>query len=150
MRWTGLDETLANKIIDGLDQLLIDMANDPGHPLRMKAEEGLAKLAFDLQHDAETRARVMVMKAEILDNPAIERWWLGMWEQMRAGLLKMVRDPGAALGGQFGEALRQLGETLQQDARLRATINRFVPPGRRRHSRRLWRRHRTAGLRDGT
>ncbi|MFZ8420394.1 DUF445 family protein, partial [Staphylococcus aureus] len=30
MRWTGLDETLANKIIDGLDQMLAEMAVDPG------------------------------------------------------------------------------------------------------------------------
>src|SRR3546814_19148144 len=41
----------------------------------------------------------------------------------RSGL---VRDPNDALAGQFGEALRQLGETLQHDDKLRATINRFV------------------------
>src|SRR3546814_11862676 len=38
----------------------------------------------------------------------------------------LVRDPNDALAGQFGEALRQLGETLQHDDKLRATINRFV------------------------
>jgi uncharacterized membrane-anchored protein YjiN (DUF445 family) len=126
LRWTGLDETLANKIIDGLDKLLNDMAEDRDHPVRIRAEEALDLLAYDLQHDLAMRARVMTMKAEILDNPAIEHWWLGVWEQARAGLLKMVRRPDAALAGQFGDALRQLGETLQQDARLRSTINRFV------------------------
>src|SRR5690606_22868540 len=42
MRWTGLDERLANAIVDGLNKLLAEMAEDPTHPLRAKAEEGLA------------------------------------------------------------------------------------------------------------
>jgi len=126
MRWTGLDETLANKIISGLDTMIHDMAADPDHPLRAKAEEGLVALAHDLQHDERMRLRVEAVKAEIIDNPAMQRWLDGLWEQARASLLRIARDPDAALTGQLGEALRQLGETLQQDAMLRATINRFV------------------------
>ena len=38
LRWTGLDENVANAIIDGLRRLLADMADDPGHSLRLKAE----------------------------------------------------------------------------------------------------------------
>ena len=41
-------------------------------------------------------------------------------------MLRMARDPEKLLGGHVGEALRSLGETLQRDARLRATINRFA------------------------
>ena len=126
MRWTGLDETLANKIIDGLDTMIHDMASDPEHPLRAKAEEGLVALAHDLQHDERMRLRVEAVKAEIIDNPAMQRWLDGLWEQARTSLLRIARDPDAALTGQLGDALRQLGETLQQDAMLRATINRFV------------------------
>ncbi|HVI98940.1 MAG TPA: DUF445 domain-containing protein [Sphingomonas sp.] len=126
LRWTGLDETIANKIIDALDRLLGEMAADTAHPLRLKIEDSLAELAFDLQHDPAMRDRVFRLKDEMLANPAVERWWMSMWEQMRRGLITMVRDPNDALGGQFGEALRQLGETLQHDDRLRATINRFL------------------------
>ncbi|MEO7689387.1 MAG: DUF445 domain-containing protein [Sphingomonas sp.] len=126
MRWTGLDETLANKIIDGLDKMISDMASDPDHPLRAKAEEGLVALAHDLQHDERMRERVEAVKAEIIENPAMQRWLDGLWEQARTRLLRVARDPDEALTGQLGVALRQLGETLQQDAMLRATINRFV------------------------
>jgi uncharacterized membrane-anchored protein YjiN (DUF445 family) len=126
MRWTGLDETLANKIIAGLAKLIGDMAEDPGHPLRAKAEEGLAKLAQDLQHDAGRRAQVEAFKNELLDNPALGDWWMGVWESGRAALLRLARDPDRVLAGDLGGALRQLGETLQGDARLAETINRFV------------------------
>ena len=126
MRWTGLDETLANKIIAGLDGMIHDMASQPDHPLRAKAEEGLAQLAHDLQFDPAMRERVEGFKAEMLDNPALSDWWQGIWEQMRGAMLKIARDPDAMIAGRFGEALRQLGTTLQEDEELAHTINRFA------------------------
>lgn len=126
LRWTGLDENVANAIISGLQKLLDDMAEDPGHPLRAKAEEGLQKLAFDLQFDPEMQARVAKIRDEIVENPAMQRWIGGLWEQGRAGLLRAARDPSGAMAGRFGEALRQLGGTLQDDGQLRAVLNRFA------------------------
>ena len=126
LRWTGLDERLANAIIDGLQKMLDDMAAEPDHPLRAKAEEGLATLAHDLQHDEKMQKRVANLRDEILENPAMRKWLDGLWESARAALLRSARDPDAALVGKFGEALRQLGETLQSDEKLRITINRFM------------------------
>lgn len=126
LRWTGLDETLADKIIDGLLKLLDEMTVDPGHPVRLKAEDGLARLAEDLQFDPVMQRRVADLRDELLDNDAMRRWLDGLWEQGRAALLRAARDPRSAMGGKFGEAVRQLGETLQQDERLRVTINRFA------------------------
>src|SRR5687768_16662840 len=58
LRLAGLDEKLADAIIDGLRRLSIDMAVDVDHPLRKKAEEGLAKLSRDLVEDPDLRAKV--------------------------------------------------------------------------------------------
>ena len=126
LRWTGLDETVADKLIDGLDKLLHDMAEDPGHPIRLKIEEGLDRLAWDLQYDPAMRARVEAMKDDLIANPAMQRWLDGLWEQAREGLLRLARDPEAVTAGKLGETLRQLGQTLQSDPRLASTINRFV------------------------
>ncbi|HEX8388260.1 MAG TPA: DUF445 domain-containing protein, partial [Sphingomonas sp.] len=126
LRWTGLDESLSDRIIDGLDKLLGEMARNPQHPLRLRAEDGLDRLAWDLQHDPETRLRVESLKAELIDNPAVQRWLDGMWEQARAGLLKIARDPERVMAGKLGDMLRQLGHTLQTDERLGHTINRFT------------------------
>ena len=126
LRLAGLDERLAEAIVDGLRRLSIDMAVDPDHPVRAKAEEGLASLAWKLQHDPDTRARVEAWKNEMIDNPAVADWIGGLWENSRAGLLAAARDPEAALAGKFGEALRQLGETLQREPRLARAINQFA------------------------
>jgi uncharacterized membrane-anchored protein YjiN (DUF445 family) len=126
IRLAGLDEKLADAIIDGLRRLSIDMAVDPRHPLRAKAEEGLAKLAVDLRNDPELRGRVEEIKNEIIGNKAVTAWIDGLWERARAGLLNSARNPEQAMGGKFGEAVRQLGTTLQEDRHLRATINQFA------------------------
>lgn len=126
MRWTGLDEKLSNAIVDGLHKLLDEMATDPGHPLRLRAEEGLAKLADDLRNDPEMREKVMRLKDEIIENPAVTAWIDGLWQAARQGMLRAARDPQAALAGKLGEALRQLGRTLQEDERLKHTINQFA------------------------
>lgn len=126
LRWTGLDETLANKIIDGLQKMLSEMTEDPAHPLRAKAEEGLAHLAIDLQDDPVMQERVAKLRDEIMANPAMRRWLDGLWESARAAMLKSARDPDAVLAGKLGDMLIQLGQTLQDDPKLGTTLNRFV------------------------
>lgn len=126
LRWTGLDENVADALITGLNKLLYDMADYPEHPLRIRVNEMLADLGHDLQHDPEMQAKVARLKDEIVDNPAMQRWIDGLWQQARSALLRAARDPDKAMAGKFGEALRQLGTTLQQDDALRDTINRFA------------------------
>lgn len=126
LRWTGLDETIANKIIDGLDKMLADMAEQPDHPLRNKAEEGLATLARDLQQNPEMQERIESLKLALLENPAMQNWINGLWEQARHAMLRAARDPERLLSGGVGDMLRQLGQTLEHDARLRNTLNRYI------------------------
>lgn len=125
MRWTGLDDRVANEVLDGLYKLLADMAADPHHPVRAKTEESLVHLAAELRHDPDLRKKVNEWKLELIENPAIASWLDGIWEQGREALLRAARDPDAALAGQFGDALIQLGNSLQQDEQLNRQINRF-------------------------
>ncbi len=126
VRIAGLDEKIADSIIDGLRRLMIDMAVDPYHPLRAKAEEGMAQLAWDMRYDPAMRAKVDDWKNQIVENKAVSDWVEGLWENARMGLLKAARDPEGTMAGKFGEAVRQLGETLQADVRLKTTINQFA------------------------
>lgn len=126
LRWTGLDENVADAVINGLNKLVFDMADDPEHPLRLRINEMLEDLAWDLQHSEKMQARVNALKDEMVANPAMQAWIDGLWQHGRAALLKAARDPDKAMAGRLGETLSQLGETLQQDARLKTMINRFA------------------------
>jgi uncharacterized membrane-anchored protein YjiN (DUF445 family) len=126
VRMTGIDEAIANRIVAGLAKLIGEMAEQGDHPFRLKAEEGLAKLAHDLQHDADMQDRVNRIRDEILDNEAVKRWLDGLWEQGRGALLRAARNPDSLLAGRLGEMLEQLGQMLGEDVRLKAMINRFT------------------------
>ena len=126
IRWTGLDERLANGILDGLYKLLAETIIDPDHPLRRKAEEGLETLAHDLLGDPKMQVRVQQMKLEVLANPAMGHWLDGIWERTRAALLRSTREPDQALAGQLGTSLAELGNALQRDGRLQLLVNRFA------------------------
>ncbi len=128
LRWTGLDERVANSVINGLYKLLAEVLVDRDHPLRGKLQEGLDSFAHDLQHDPEMRAKVEELKRELLANPALAEWWMGVWERIRAGLIRMAREPGAqgTLGGQLSGALAELGAALRKDPRLQTQVNRFA------------------------
>jgi len=126
VRLAGLDSKIADSLIDGLRRLTIDMAVDADHPLRAKAEEGMAQLAWDMRYDPAMRVKVEEVKNQIVENKAMSDWVEGLWENARASLLKAARDPDAVMAGKFGEAMRQLGETLQHDAQLKSTINTFA------------------------
>lgn len=126
LRWTGLDETLANTILDGLYKLLAECIVDPHHPLRTKLEDLLAGLAHDLRHDPAMQAKVSRMKGEILANRAMGAWIDGLWERARGAALDALSHPGGLLQGRMGAGLAGFGAGLQTDARLRHQVNRFA------------------------
>jgi uncharacterized membrane-anchored protein YjiN (DUF445 family) len=126
LRWTGLDERLSDSVLDGLYRLLAEILVDPEHPLRRKVEEGLAKLAQDLQHDPAMRAKVERMKNDLLSNPALGSWWMGVWERLRLALIELARGSNTALSGQLSASLAELGVNLRDNPALQVQVNRFA------------------------
>lgn len=126
LRFTGLDERLANSVLDGLYKLLAEVLVDPEHPLRDKIEEGLQELAKGLREDPEMQERVERLKREMLGNPAIGEWWQGVWERLRSGLIKTIRTSGGTGNSYVGETLGELGAALRDDERLQRQVNRFA------------------------
>ena len=126
LRWTGLDERLANTILDGLYRLLAECIVNPDHPLRLRLEAGLAGLARDLVHDPALRARVELIKRGSLAHPATAAWLDTLWLRGRAAMLRAVRDPRGALSGRVGEVLAGFGQSLQTDAQLQWQVNRLA------------------------
>ena len=126
LKLAGLDERLANAVIDGLRKLTVEMSTDPAHPVRLKIEEALAQLANDLQTRPETRERVESIKDQLLDNKSVSLWLDALWQKGREAIIKAARNPDAVLAGKLGEVLKSMGATLEKDPRIRAAINQFA------------------------
>jgi len=126
LRFTGLDTRIANSVLDGLYKLLAEMIVQPDHPLKVKLEQMLERLAHDLVHDEATKTKIEAAKRELLANPAVTAWWQSVWDRLRRKLIDTARDPDAALGAHLTQMVGELGLALREDSRLQAQINRFA------------------------
>src|SRR5688500_8354232 len=126
LKLAGLETKLADSIIDGLRKLTTEMSTDPAHPVRIKVEEALVKLANDLQTRPETRARVEALKNELLANRSVSLWLDTLWQKGREAIIRAARNPDAAMAGKLGDVLKSMGSTLEGDPRIRAAINQLA------------------------
>jgi uncharacterized membrane-anchored protein YjiN (DUF445 family) len=126
LKLAGLDAKLADAILDGLRKLTTEMSTDPAHPVRQKVEEALAQLANDLQTKPETQAKVEEMKEQLLANRSVALWIDTLWQKGREAIIRAARNPDAAMAGRLGEVLKSMGQSLEQDQRIRSAINQFV------------------------
>jgi len=126
LKLAGLDAKLADAIVDGLRKLSADMHTDPAHPVRIKIEQALADLANDLQTKPETREKVEEIKLQLLDNKSVSMWLDTLWQKGREAMIKAARNPDAAMAGKLGEVLQSMGQSLENDPRLKHVINMFA------------------------
>ena len=120
LRLVNVDERIANELVNGLRGLFADLAADPYHPLRERADQALANLAFDLQHMPETRAKVERVKRELLSNPAVSDWLEGLWSRLKEGLLNMAQGEG------FSEIGEAMARSLREDPQLAGAVNQLA------------------------
>ena len=126
MRTFSVDERISDNIVSAMRKLLYEIAADPSHPIRQRVSQGLADFAFDLKHLPETRAKAEAIKNELLEHPRIGEYLGGLWSSLKASLARSVEDPSSPLSSKLAEAAQRLGETLQDDARLRAAVNLYA------------------------
>jgi len=120
LRLMNVDERIADELVGGLRALLNDLADDPHHPVREKADTALANLAFDLQHLPETRERVERWKRELMANPAVSAWVESMWDRLKAAL-RNLGDSATT-----GEIAESMALALRSDAALSLAINQLA------------------------
>ena len=120
LRLVNVDARIANELVNGLRGLLADLAADPDHPVREKADRALENLAFDLQHMPETREKVERMKRELMANPAVGDWMESLWTRMQDGLKAMAE------GDTAHEISSAMAKSLRDDAALGAAVNQLA------------------------
>ncbi len=117
LRLIAVDERVANEILAGLRGFLAEVAADPHHPVRQRADQALENFIFDLRHLPETQAKVERWKQALIDNPAVGRWVEGLWDQAREALGRFADGEGGS------EVTRRIGLALQEDAALAQAVN---------------------------
>jgi uncharacterized membrane-anchored protein YjiN (DUF445 family) len=120
LRLAGADESMSNTMIGAVQRLLVEMKQDPFHPVRLRIVEALRQWSFDLRHFPETQERVEGFKADLMANPAMAGWVNGLWTSARAALVRGLNDPG---GNRLAGALAAVGQRIEGDEALKRSLN---------------------------
>lgn len=112
-----IDNRIADALINGLDNLLAEMAGNPAHPVRRRAGRALARLAHALQHDPAMQAKAEALKRELVHSPALRDWLDDLWQRGRAGFSTFLSGPDAA------DISVAVARALREDEALALAVN---------------------------
>lgn len=99
---------------------------DPAHPARLAIDGYLARLAENLKHDPETRAKLENAKASLFDSPRVGALAAEAWNTAKNGLLTALADPESGLRRRAAQALQEVGDRLITDTALQARVDGWV------------------------
>jgi uncharacterized membrane-anchored protein YjiN (DUF445 family) len=118
-----LNVAVTGRIHTELVNWVADIRDDPRHRARLALDSVLAQLADDLQHDAATQARAEALKQRILDNPAVIRSAISLWNALRRALTTSLQDPQGAVRQRMLTEATAFADRLSSDAGLQARLD---------------------------
>ena len=127
LRFVGLDHVAGRyataKMIAGVIHLIGEMAEDPEHPLRLQFDEFVVEFIRRLKEEPELRARVEVIKDELLAQPALAAYLQGLWTELVAWVQADLASEDSMLRQRAAVAVQRVGEKLQSDTEMQGWIN---------------------------
>jgi uncharacterized membrane-anchored protein YjiN (DUF445 family) len=118
-----LNEAVTGRIHLELVRWVSDIRDDPQHRARVALDSVLHQLADDLVHDPATQARAEALKKRVLDNPAVLRSAVSVWNALRRALTSSLQDPHGAVRQRMMVELEAFSTRLSSDAALRARLD---------------------------
>jgi len=125
---TAVDNKIYEKIVTSIERTLVEIRDDPQHPLRERFDTALRKFIENLQHSPSMLERAEAIKMEFLDAEAVRRFSSSLWVDAKAALLRFAEraEESNQEGGTIERALTAFGESLLADPALVQKVDAFV------------------------
>jgi uncharacterized membrane-anchored protein YjiN (DUF445 family) len=127
LRYVGLDQVAARaatrKIVAAVARTIGELADEPGHPLRLRFDVFVTDFIDRLKHDPAFRERGERIRADLQAHPALGEYLGGLWGQLRAWLDDDLGRADSSVRQRIVTMAGALGERLQQDEPMRRWIN---------------------------
>ena len=118
-----IDSMVADKIIDGVARILDEM-REPSHPWRIEMTSTVEQLIGDLATKPELIEKGEELKTKLLATPAVTSQIDALWVRIENRL--EAPETQAQLTRVIERLLTNIGKRIQDDERLRSSINRWL------------------------
>ncbi|MCG7578549.1 DUF445 domain-containing protein [Mycolicibacterium sp. OfavD-34-C] len=126
-RW--VDHLVGDRIHRELMDFTDKVRRNPDHELRRSATKFLFEFADDLQNDAVTIQKAENVKEQIMGRDEVARAAETAWATAKRLILESVDDPSSALRVRIADTVVRIGESLRDDAGLRAKVDNWIVRG---------------------
>ncbi|MGH8113216.1 MAG: DUF445 domain-containing protein [Rhodanobacteraceae bacterium] len=130
MRWVKLDKVIADKVAEKVSaataQLIEEMANDTGHPLRRRFDRQLPRFIDRLRTDADLRGKVRAFQHAVIANRELADYTRDLYSSTLDWARRDLADPASTIHRQVVSASQAMGRHLKTTATLNAWFNAWL------------------------
>ncbi|MGH8153223.1 MAG: DUF445 domain-containing protein, partial [Rhodanobacteraceae bacterium] len=120
MRWVKLDKVIADKVAEKVSaataQLIEEMANDTGHPLRRRFDRQLPRFIDRLRTDADLRGKVRAFQHAVIANRELADYTRDLYSSTLDWARRDLADPASTIHRQVVSASQAMGRHLKTTA----------------------------------
>jgi uncharacterized membrane-anchored protein YjiN (DUF445 family) len=121
-----VDDRIHQKVLGGIERTLIEVGEDPDHPLRHQFDELLAEWMVQLQESPEVIARAEAIKEQVLDPQTSGRLAASLWQELKQILGRQSAEPDNGAPGALARGLSALGTAALEDQALLEKIDGWI------------------------
>jgi uncharacterized membrane-anchored protein YjiN (DUF445 family) len=122
----SMDEKVGESVVAALREVVAEIARDPEHPLRLRLDAAIGKLASDLATSPEYREQIAAHARKLLEHPALRDYATGVWRDIRNGIHEDIDSEESAIGAWMRSVMRAGANTVLQDRGLRERLNNWM------------------------
>lgn len=122
----SMDEKVAESVVAALREVVGEIARDPEHPLRLRLDAAISKLASDLATSPEYREQIVAHTRKLLEYPALRDYAAGVWRDVCDGMREDINSEGSAIKAWMRGIMQSGTNTILQDQGLRERLNNWM------------------------
>jgi uncharacterized membrane-anchored protein YjiN (DUF445 family) len=121
-----VDDRIHQKVLGGIERTLVEVGEDPDHPLRQQFDELLAEWMVQLQESPEVMARAEAIKQQVLDPETSGRLAASLWQELKQILGRQSVSSEDGAPGAVARGLSALASAALEDEGLLEKIDGWV------------------------
>ncbi|MBA4143478.1 MAG: DUF445 domain-containing protein [Nitrosospira sp.] len=119
----SMDEKVADSVVAVLREAFAEIGREPAHPLRLRLDEAIEKLASELATSPEYREQIAAHMRKLLDHPALRNYAAGVWRDLRGSLREDAQSADSVLKAWLREMIQAATQALLCNEELRSQLN---------------------------
>jgi uncharacterized membrane-anchored protein YjiN (DUF445 family) len=119
--WLGRNG--ADMVSNAVNSVLDDMGNDQSHAFRKGFDRSVQKFIWTLQNDPAAAQKAEEIKQYLKNDEKLNDYVMQLWSDMRGWLKEDLDSPNSRVRLKITESGQWLGQALEQDEKLRASLN---------------------------